>query len=94
MQINVVNVGIHTMINVWWEKLGVHWDDKKGCNISPEMKGVWDAHMQVRVGFHLSYQFIFIIYIDYQLNENLWPFKTSGWKFLKLMDQILPDVIP
>ena len=58
------------------------------------MEGVWDAHMQIRVGFHLSYQFIFISYIDYQSNENLQLFKTSGWKFLNTMDQILPDAIP
>ena len=50
--------------------------------------------MQVRVGFWVFYLFIFITYIDYQSNEHLWPFKKSGWKYLKLMDQILPNVIP
>ena len=55
MKINLINIyqlkGIHNVINIWQVKLGVHWDDKKGCDISPEMEGVWDTHMQVRVGF-------------------------------------------
>ena len=28
------------MINIWQAKSGVHWDDKMGCDISPEMEGV------------------------------------------------------
>ena len=50
--------------------------------------------MQVRVGFWLFYLFIFITYINYQSNEYLQPFKKSGWKYLKLVDQILPNAIP
>ena len=34
------------------------------------------------------------MYTDYQSNEHLQPFKKSGWKYLKLMDYILPDAIP
>ena len=72
---------------------GVHWDDEKGCNISPEMEGVWDTHMRVRVGSSILSVYIYDL-IDYQSNEHLRPFKKSGWKYLKLMDQILPDAIP
>ena len=57
------------------------------------MEGVWDAHMRVRVGSSILSVYIYNL-IDYQSNEHLRPFKKSGWKYLKLMDQILPDVIP
>ena len=50
------------------------------------------GHSYVSQGGFLS--ILSITYIDYQSNEHLWPFKKSGWKYLKLMDQILPDVIP
>ena len=57
------------------------------------MEGVWDAHMRVRVGSSILSVYIYDL-IDYQSNEHLRPFKKSGWKYLKLMDQILPDAIP
>ena len=57
------------------------------------MEGVWDAHMRVRVGSSILSVYIYNL-IDYQSNEHLQPFKKSGWKYLKLMDQILPDAIP
>ena len=58
------------------------------------MEGAWDTHMWVRVGSWVSYLFISITYIDYQSNKHLQLFKKSGWKYLKLMDQIIPDGIP
>ena len=36
---------IHTAINVWRGKSGVHWDNKDECSISPEMEKVWQEHL-------------------------------------------------
>ena len=45
---------IHTSINVWRGKLGVHWDNKGGCSVGPGMEEVWQEHLKVGVNMILS----------------------------------------
>ena len=37
------------MIDVWWGRSGVHWDNKTGCTVGPELEEVWAAHIALRV---------------------------------------------
>ena len=45
---------IHTSIDVWRGKSGVHWDNKGGCSVGPGMEEVWQEHLKVGVNVILS----------------------------------------
>ena len=70
----------------------MHWDNEDGCGIVPEMEKVWQEHLDGGVSMILSILFFF--WSHFQSNEHLRLFKNIGWKFLPLMDQILPDTVP
>ena len=36
-------------INVWQGKSGVHWNNKTGCSVGPELEEIWAAHITLIV---------------------------------------------
>ena len=70
----------------------MHWDNEDGFGIVPEMEKVWQEHLNGGVSMIFSVLFFFSSH--FQSNEHLKLFKNIGWKFLPLMDQILPDTVP
>ena len=68
--------GIHTQCLV--QGVGIYRDDEKRCSFALEMEGVWDAHMKVGVSFHISYQFIIIIYIHSQMKISSHSRQAAG----------------
>ncbi|KAG2345294.1 hypothetical protein BDR05DRAFT_880551, partial [Suillus weaverae] len=70
---------VYNAIEAYRNKSGCHWDNNRGANIEgSSAEAIWDDLL----GLSLT--------ISLQTNVLLKPFKTIGWPYFSMMEQILP----